>query len=160
MSLFIHLCMSDITGVTFPIPKLYMSRFFDEGKTIFIKPATIFKELRAGMKFVFYQSQEDTGYIGDAIIKKIEVSEDPYIFFDIFGNNIYLNKQELENYIKATEKWRLAHSKRKSRSRRNSRPRSKWIAIELCSITKYDMPMKPKRFISMSGQYIKDPDSD
>ena len=42
--------MPDITGVTFPVPKHLMPRFFRDGKTVFIKPATIFKELRSGMK--------------------------------------------------------------------------------------------------------------
>jgi hypothetical protein len=107
MRLFIHLTMSDVVGVTFPIPKSYMSRFFDEGKTIFIKPATIFKDLRAGMKFIFYQSQEDSGYIGEAIIKNIIIDEDPYSFFEIYENSIYLTKEELKNYIKTTEKWKL-----------------------------------------------------
>jgi len=49
--------MTEITGVTFPVPKRYMRRFFDEGKTVFVKPATAFKELRRGMTLVFYQSQ-------------------------------------------------------------------------------------------------------
>ena len=50
--------MSTITGVTFPVPKHLMPRFFAEGKTVFIKPATVFKELKPGMKLVFYQSHE------------------------------------------------------------------------------------------------------
>ena len=53
--------MTTITGATFPIPKPYMSRFFEEGKTVFIKPATVFKEIKPGMKLVFYQSHENTG---------------------------------------------------------------------------------------------------
>lgn len=28
-------------------------------KDVFIKPATVFNELKPGMKFVFYQSRED-----------------------------------------------------------------------------------------------------
>ncbi|MFA7087666.1 MAG: DUF365 domain-containing protein, partial [Aliarcobacter sp.] len=63
--------MTTITGVTFPIPKPYMARFFDGGKTIFIKPATVFKELKPGMRLVFYQSHEDTGYVGEARIKRV-----------------------------------------------------------------------------------------
>jgi len=45
--------MSEITGVTFPVPKHLMPRFFAEGKTVFIKPATVFKDLRSGMRLVF-----------------------------------------------------------------------------------------------------------
>ncbi|MDK2891534.1 MAG: hypothetical protein PWR21_2166, partial [Methanoculleus sp.] len=36
--------MSTITGVTFPVPKKYIPRFFKDKKTVFIKPATVFKE--------------------------------------------------------------------------------------------------------------------
>jgi hypothetical protein len=66
-----------ITGVTFPIPKHYMHRFFKEGKTVFVKPATVFKELKKGLKLVFYQSHEDTGYVGEGTIKRILIAEDP-----------------------------------------------------------------------------------
>lgn len=69
--------MSEITGVAFPIPKKYMSRFFNEGKTVFIKPASCFKEIKPGMKFVFYQSHEDTGYVGEGIVNSISFSEKP-----------------------------------------------------------------------------------
>ena len=69
--------MSEIIGVTFPVPKPYMKRFFEEGKTVFIKPATVFKELKPGMKLVFYQSHEDTGYVGEATIKQTSSTTTP-----------------------------------------------------------------------------------
>ena len=50
--------MPEIKGVAFPIPKQFAQRFF-EGKDVFVKPATVFKELKPGMKFVIYQSHED-----------------------------------------------------------------------------------------------------
>ncbi len=34
--------MPEITGVTFPVPKSLMLRFFKDGKTVFIKPAAIY----------------------------------------------------------------------------------------------------------------------
>jgi hypothetical protein len=36
--------MTEITGVAFPIPKQFVQRFF-EGRDVFVKPATVFKEL-------------------------------------------------------------------------------------------------------------------
>nr|HRD26455.1 DUF365 domain-containing protein [Methanoculleus sp.] len=72
--------MSTITGVTFPVPKSLMPRLFKDGKTVFIKPATAFKELRSGMKLVFYQSREDTGYVGEATIRRIVINDDPLAF--------------------------------------------------------------------------------
>ncbi|MEM3896791.1 MAG: hypothetical protein QW763_05960, partial [Archaeoglobaceae archaeon] len=60
--------MPKIAGVTFPVPKRFAQRFF-EGKTVFVKPATVFRELKPGMRFVIYQSHDDTGFVGEARIK-------------------------------------------------------------------------------------------
>jgi hypothetical protein len=146
--------MPEIIGVTFPIPKSFIPRFFVEGKTVFIKPATIFKGLQPGMKFVFYQSREDTGCIGEAIIKKITFAEDPFYLFEIYPDKIYLSREDLRNYVEENKKWKIKRSRRKSATRSR-----RWIAIELESICRYDTPIKPKRFIPVSGKYIKsDPD--
>jgi hypothetical protein len=141
--------MSEIIGVAFPIPKFFIPRFFVDKKTVFIKPATIFKELKPGMKFVFYQSREDTGYIGQAIIRNVTFAEDPFYFFEIYLNDIYLTKDELRNYIETNEKWKTKRTRRRCKTRSR-----KWIAIELESISKYDTPIKPKQFIPVSGKYI------
>ncbi len=69
--------MEKIVEVTYPIPKQFMDRFFNEGKNVFVKPATVWKNLMPRMKFVFYQSHEDTGFVGEAKIKEISLSEDP-----------------------------------------------------------------------------------
>ena len=66
--------MAEIIGVTYPIPKKFIDRFFKKGKNVFIKPATVWKQLKPGMKFVFYQSQEDTGFVGEAKIKRMALS--------------------------------------------------------------------------------------
>jgi len=75
--------MAEIVGVTYPIPKQFMDRFF-KAKDVFVKPATVWKQLKPGMKFVFYQSREDTGFVGEAKIKRILLSENPMQFFDTF----------------------------------------------------------------------------
>ena len=99
--------MPEIIGATFPIPKSFIPRFFEGGKTVFIKPATIFKELQPGMKFVFYQSREDTGYIGEAIIKNIIIADDPFHFFEIYSDRIYLSKKDLHDYMETNKKWKI-----------------------------------------------------
>jgi hypothetical protein len=142
--------MPSLVGVSFPLPKLYVSRFFDDGKTVFIKSATLYKDLQVGMKFIFYQSHEDTGYIGEATIKKITLAEDPYSFYKIYENDIFLTRSELENYIETKKTWAV------NRTRRKCIPKSrKWLAIELDSIQKYDMPIKPKQFVPAGGKYIR-----
>lgn len=137
--------MSQIVGVTFPVPKQYMHRFFED-KDVFIKPATVYRELKRGMKFVFYQSHEDTGYVGEATIKRIILMNDPLKFFETYGDRIFLTEKELKDYLKTQEKW---SSKEKKKKR-------KWMAIELEDIKKYDKTVKPKRFVSVGGQYLKE----
>ena len=139
--------MIEIIGVAFPIPKSYMPRFFEEGKTVFIKPATTFKNIKEGIKFIFYQSHKDIGFVGEAIIKKFTVLEDPFLFFEVYGDSIFLTKEELVAYIEESKKW--------SRRRRKGEPRRKrWLAIELISISKYEMPIKPDKSVPLGGQYI------
>ena len=91
--------MPEITGVTFPVPKHLMPRFFKDKKTVFIKPATVFKELKPGMKLVFYQSHEDTGYVGEATIKRIVIDDNPLAFFETFGDAVFLTREEAKAYV-------------------------------------------------------------
>ena len=140
--------MSEITGVTFPIPKHLMPRFLEEGKTVFIKPATVFKELRSGMKLVFYQSHEDTGYAGEATIKRIVINEDPLAFFETFGDAVFLTREEARAYVENQERWQGV---------RKEAPRKRpWMALELERIRKYDTVKKPERFVPVGGKYLRE----
>ncbi len=141
--------MAKIIGVAYPIPKKFIDRFFKEGKNVFVKPATVWKQLKPGMKFVFYQSHEDTGFVGEAKIKRIVLSKDPMQFFETFGDRLFLTKEELKEYIKSQDRWKSPGSREKVKKKL-------WIAIELEDIKKYDKPIKPKRFIPVSGQYLKE----
>lgn len=134
--------MAKIVGVAFPIPKQFMDRFFKEGKNVFIKPATVWKELKPGMKFVFYQSREDTGFVGEAKIKDIKLIDDPMEVFEMYGDRVFLTREELRAYVKSQERW--------------GRKKKKWLVIELEDVKKYDKPIKPKRFVPVGGQYIKE----
>jgi len=141
--------MTKIVGVAFPIPKQFMDRFFKEGKDVFIKPATIWKKLTPGMKFVFYQSRKDTGFIGEAKIKDIKLIDDPMKVFEMYGDRVFLTKEELKKYVKLQEKW-------KSFKSRGGEKKKRWLVIELEGIKKYDKLIKPRRFIPVSGQYIRE----
>ena len=141
--------MSKIIGVTFPVPKEYMSRFFEDGKTVFIKPATVFKELKSGMKLVFYQSQQDTGYVGEATIKRIILMEDPLRFFDTYGDAVFLTREEVKKYLEEQKKWQGV------RVRKGEGRKKNWIALELEGIRRYDAIRKPERFVPVGGKYIR-----
>ncbi len=138
--------MARIVGVSYPIPKQFMDRFFKEGKNVFIKPATVWKELKPGMKFVFYQSREDQGFVGEAKIKKIKLIDDPMKVFEMYGDRVFLTKDELKEYVKSQERW----------GRKTEKKRKKWLVIELEDIRRYDKPIKPKRFVPVGGQYVRE----
>lgn len=94
---------------------------------------------------MFYQSHEDTGYVGEAVIKRIILMDDPMKFFETYGDRIFLTREELKDYLKNQEKWSSS-----------SRKKRQWMAIELENIRKYDEPVKPKRFVSVGGQYLRE----
>ncbi|KUG20192.1 hypothetical protein ASZ90_010076 [hydrocarbon metagenome] len=141
--------MSTITGVTFPVPKHLMPRFFAEGKTVFIKPATVFKELRSGMKLVFYQSHEDTGYVGEATIKRIVINDNPLAFFETFGDAVFLTREEVKDYLDWQEHWKGP------RVRKDGGKKKQWMALELEDILEYNTVKKPERFVPVGGKYLR-----
>ncbi|KUG19207.1 hypothetical protein ASZ90_011080 [hydrocarbon metagenome] len=150
--------MSGITGVTFPVPKKYMPRFFEEGKTVFVKPATVYKDLRRGMKLVFYQSHEDTGYVGEADIKRIIVADDPLTFLDTYGDAVFLTREELEAYLGDQERWqgvRVWKGEGKGEARGGAKKRP-WLALELENIRRYPQAEKPDRFVPVGGRYLRE----
>lgn len=142
--------MTTITGVTFPIPKPYMTRFFAEGRTVFVKPATVFKELKAGMKLVFYQSHEDTGYVGEARIKQVLLADDPFTFFETFGEAVFLTKEEVKAYVENQERWQGV------RVRKGEGKKKTWMALELEGVRRYKDIQKPTRFVPVGGKYLRE----
>ena len=142
--------MPEITGVTFPVPKHLMPRFFKDKKTVFIKPATVFKELKPGMKLVFYQSHEDTGYVGEATIKRIVINDNPLAFFETFGDAVFLTIEEAKAYVDNQERWQGV------RVRKEVPRKRPWMALELGDIQKYDTVMKPERFGPVGGRYLRE----
>ncbi|MDI6867360.1 DUF365 domain-containing protein [Methanoculleus sp.] len=142
--------MSDVTGVTFPVPKHLMSRFFSGGKTVFIKPATVYRELRSGMKLVFYQSHEDTGYVGEARIRRIVLNDDPFAFFETFGDAVFLTPEETRAYVESQERWQGG------RVRKGEALKRPWMALELQDIRRYDAVKKPERFVPVGGRYLRE----
>lgn len=142
--------MSEITGVTFPVPKKYIPRFFKDKKTVFIKPATVFKELKPGMKLVFYQSHEETGYVGEATIKQIVINDDPVVFFETFGDTVFLSREEARAYVENQERWQGV------RVRKEVPRKRPWMALELENIRKYDTVKKPERFVPVGGRYLRE----
>lgn len=141
--------MTEIIGVTFPIPKKFMDRFFFEGKTVFIKPATCFKEIQPGMKFVFYQSREDTGFVGEGKIVSVSFTDNPLAFFEQFNNEIFLTPEEIIEYISSQARW-IGIKVRKGNVKKRL-----WMAIKLKGIKKYNEIDKLPKFVPVGGQYLR-----
>ena len=121
-----------------------------EGKTVFIRPASCFKLIEPEMTWVFYQSREDTGFIGEGEILKITFSEDPFTFLEQFPEKVFLNHQELVEYLEKQKQWKTIRV-------RKSPPKKKtWMAIELKNIVQYPQIQKPSRFVTVGGQYLRD----
>ncbi|WP_373838219.1 DUF365 domain-containing protein [Methanospirillum sp.] len=97
------------------------------------------------MKFVFYQSREDTGYVGEATITAIEFSEDPLTLHKKYGNKLFLSREELEAYKTNQERWSGLRIRREPKKKRT------WMAITLDNITQYPSIIKPERFVPVGG---------
>ena len=63
----------------------------------------------------------------------------------MYGDRVFLTKEELREYIRSQKRWKRKSMKNKP-----------WMVIELEDIKKYEKPIKPKRFVPVGGQYIKE----
>jgi hypothetical protein len=102
------------------------------------------------MKLVFYQSREDTGYVGEATIRRIVINEDPLAFFETFGDAVFLTKEEARAYVENQERWQGV------RVRKEAPRKRPWMALELEGIRKYDTVKKPERFVPVGGKYLRE----
>lgn len=132
-----------IIGVTFPIPRDFLSRILEEGKTIFVKPSTL--RLEPGMKLIFYASRKDQGWHGEADVENVGYFKNVEEVIKKYKNELFLTPKELRKYERDRAKW---HS-------RGRRPRP-WMIVKLRNIKKYSRVVKPKRFIAVSGRYVRE----
>ncbi len=60
-----------------------------------------------------------------------------------------MTKEELKEYVRSRGRWKHVKS-------RGITKKKMWLVIELEGIRKYDKPIKPKRFVPVGGQYIRE----
>jgi len=132
-----------VVGATFPVPRPLLGRILDEGKTVFVKPSTL--RLKPGMKLVFYASHEDQGWHGEAEIESVEHFTSVEEIIRKYREELFLTPEELRKYERDRAKW---HS-------RGRRPRP-WMVVRLKNVRKYPKIVRPKRFITVSGRYVKE----
>lgn len=132
-----------IVGVTFPVPKWFLDRILEDGKTVFVKPSTL--RVQPGMKVVFYASREGQAWLGEAEVETVEQFTNVEEITRKYGDELFLTPKELKQYEKERERW---HS-------RGRRPRP-WMVLKLKNVRKYPKPVKPPRFIAVSGRYVRE----
>ena len=132
-----------VVGVTFPVPKQFLDRILEGGKRVFVKPSTL--RVQPGMKVVFYASREGHAWLGEAEVESVEFFNSVEEIITKYEKELFLTPKELREYERERQKW---HS-------RGRRPRP-WMVLRLKNIKKYLKPVKPPRFIAVSGRYIKE----
>lgn len=123
--------MKKIVGVTHPIPQEYAERIYNENKTVFVGKRCLCK-VSAGDKFVIYESQGAKSYTGWANIKYIGKIKANSVIRQ-YGNKLMVTNEEYKEYSKG---------------------RDQMFVIEFENFQKFKNPVKPSRFVSISGKYI------
>lgn len=120
-----------IMAVTRPIPTEYAERIYNDNKTVFVGKTYPYK-VSEGDKFIIYESRGAKAYTGWADIKFIGNLRTDSIFRE-YGKKMMITEEELKEYA-------------------NNRPFMTIIEFE--NFEKFNKPVKPKRFVIISGKYI------
>lgn len=139
-----------IIGVIHPLSRELIDRFLKGGKDIFIKPVTIYKNIRPGQLFFFYQTGSEGGIALQAKIKDVSMVEEPSIIYGKYNGRVFLSESEFREYLSNQDKRWFASKPRKKMK--------KWIVYELVSIKGFDSLKKPKRVVVQSGRYVTQED--
>jgi len=133
-----------IIGVAYPVPSNLLDRIFKEGKDVFVKHPTCYKQLKPGHKILFYASHETRAIIGEATIKTIELMKINEIYKK-YGNRVFITKDEAKEYTKP-----LAERREKGGKIRDI----EFLVLELGEPRIFEKYYKPKRFVPVGGKYI------
>lgn len=131
--------MSEIIGIVYPIPIEIIDRVFRSKKFMFLKylPHTSTK-LKPNDKVLFYVSKASKQVVGEGIIEKTEfLTPDESLLK--YGDKLFLNKEELENYT----------AKQSGRT-----STKKLLVLSLTKVRKYTKEIRYPRPLTMTGEYI------
>ncbi len=122
-----------IIGVTHPVPTEYAKRIYDNGKDVFVSKSYLGR-VSPGDKFIIYESHGAKAYTGWADIVSIQKMPRAEII-EKYGDRLMLKEEEFREY---------------------ARGRSHMTVIEFKNFEKFSKPVKPKRFVSIGGKYIRE----
>ena len=122
-----------LCGVSHPIPTKYAERIYNNGKTVFVGKNCLCK-VSPGDKFIIYESHGAKAYTGWADIKFIDKIKKSLICKK-YGTKLMITSQELNDYSKGREEM---------------------FVIEFENFEKFNKPIKPKKFVTVKGKYIRE----
>jgi hypothetical protein len=128
---------SQIVGIIFPFLPTHVRRFFDEGKTVFVKfygIQTTPKRLSTGDTLFFYESKGNKEIVGEARIVEVDQGT-PSEILTKHGDRLFLMADEFEEYV----------GERKGR---------KMLVLVVEGARKYANPLKLGKSLTMAGQYM------
>lgn len=120
-----------IVGVTHPIPTEYAERIYKGDKTVFVGKRCLCK-VTDGDKFIVYESHGAKSYTGWADIKYIGKIKTNLVTRH-YGKDLILDLEEFKEYSKG---------------------RDQMFVIEFENFQKFKKPVKPSKFVTVSGKYI------
>ena len=124
-----------VIGAVFPLPSHLVDRIFKDKRNVFLKPPTVYKDLKKGSKILFYASGEIREIIGEGTAEKVELLK-PEEAVRKYGKKLFLNPEEVSEYLKGR------------------RRASKVLVIVLRDLKRYRRGYKPKRFITVAGKRL------
>jgi hypothetical protein len=124
-----------VIGVIFPLFQEHIRRFFDEGRTVFVKfAANRPTRLKMGSRLFFYQSKGLKEIVGEARIVNMswETAEEAIA---AYGDRLFLTPTELRQYA-------------------GNRSAKRMLVLVLDSFKEYSIPLKLDKSTTMAGRYM------
>ena len=123
----------DIIGIAHPLPTKYAKRIYEDGKNVFISKSYLGKASE-GDKFILYESHGAKKYTGMAKIKFIS-EMDSIDILKHYKDNLIISEEEFKEYVGN---------------------RKKMAVVEFEDFKMFEIPVKPQKFVTISGKYITD----
>lgn len=125
------------TGIIFPFLPKHTERFFENGKTVFVKFFGNQRSplrLNVGSKLYFYESEGNKEIVGQATVSEISSGTADEVESK-YGSALFLTPEELNEY---------------ARERRERR----MLVLVVKDAKRYKIPLKLEKSVTMGGQYM------
>ena len=129
----------EIVGAIFPVLPEHVPNLFDRGRDVFVK-FTKLTNLTTGSTIVFYVSREKL-LVGEGKVNVIE-KLNPELAWSLYGDRIFLNKEEFDSYIEVSP---ITREERRMR---------KLDVYVLNNVKKYQKPFRSIYPVTASGRYL------